>query len=142
MSAAWPPELIDACARAQRVVADKYPKMQRSVVLAVLDAAVAWRDEHGNPAIVRADWAGVMAVLDAVYPAEVFDGSSGDPGPRIVVLMRRVEALTQALRAVLDGIDKGVSGQELCRRRDAARAVLAAGGSERPHMTHVDYDDE
>ena len=37
-------------------------------------------------------WDGVMAFLDREYPPDVFDGSSGDPGPRIVVLMRELRA--------------------------------------------------
>jgi len=37
-------------------------------------------------------WRGLMSLLDEHWPADVFDGSSddGDPGPRIVFLMRQV----------------------------------------------------
>jgi hypothetical protein len=38
-------------------------------------------------------WDGLMEILDEHYPPEVFDGSSGDPGARIVVLLREVDRL-------------------------------------------------
>src|SRR5438445_12570460 len=38
-------------------------------------------------------WAGLMSLLDEHYPAEVFTGSSGDPGPAIVFLTREVNEL-------------------------------------------------
>jgi hypothetical protein len=33
-------------------------------------------------------WPGLLAFLDRVYPESIFTGSSGDQGPRIVVLTR------------------------------------------------------
>jgi hypothetical protein len=39
------------------------------------------------------DWDGLMSILDEHYPADVFDGSSGDTGPRIIVLLREVDRL-------------------------------------------------
>lgn len=44
-------------------------------------------------------WPGMMSVLDEHYPADVFDGSSGDPGSRIVSLVREVDRLKAALAA-------------------------------------------
>lgn len=44
---------------------------------------------------VTKDWHGLMQILHDIYPASVFDGSSGDPGPTIVVLSRRVDMLTK-----------------------------------------------
>jgi hypothetical protein len=38
-------------------------------------------------------WAGLMSLLDEHYPSDAFDGSSGDPGPRIIVLIRECDAL-------------------------------------------------
>lgn len=38
-------------------------------------------------------WQGLMSLLDEHYPPEVFDGSSGDEGPRIVALVREVDWL-------------------------------------------------
>jgi hypothetical protein len=38
-------------------------------------------------------WQGLMSLLDEHYPSEVFDGSSGDDGPRIVSLVREIERL-------------------------------------------------
>ena len=48
MDDAWPPELIEASWRA---LYDGDPRGYTAVKRA-LDAAVAWRDEHGNPAVV------------------------------------------------------------------------------------------
>ncbi len=38
-------------------------------------------------------WDMLMDILDAVYPASVFTGVSGDPGPRIVVKLREIDAI-------------------------------------------------
>ena len=35
-------------------------------------------------------WAGLMSLLDEHYPADVFAGTSGDPGPTIVALLREI----------------------------------------------------
>jgi len=37
-------------------------------------------------------WEGFMSLLDEHYPASIFTGCSGDPGPRIVALVRENEA--------------------------------------------------
>lgn len=56
-------------------------------------------DQAAELATLRAEneqlhtWDGLMSVLDEHYPHDVFDGSSGDEGPRTVVLAR---ALAQA----------------------------------------------
>ena len=47
-------------------------------------------------------WRGLMSLLDEHWPADVFDGSSDDPGARIVFLMRQVDLLRGALVAVRD----------------------------------------
>lgn len=47
-------------------------------------------------------WSGLMSLLDEHYPAEVFDGSSGDLGARIVTLTRALDAVLQA-RATIEG---------------------------------------
>lgn len=36
-------------------------------------------------------WAELMSILDTHYPADIFDGSSGDPGPRLVRLVREID---------------------------------------------------
>lgn len=41
-------------------------------------------------------WHGLMSLLDEHYPADIFDGSSGDPGPRIAVLIREINELRNA----------------------------------------------
>lgn len=42
-------------------------------------------------------WDGLMSILDDHYPADVFDGSSGDPGPRIIVLIREIDRIRVGL---------------------------------------------
>lgn len=44
-------------------------------------------------------WGGLMELLDAHYPPDVAGGSSGDPGPRIVVLTREIERLQNSEEA-------------------------------------------
>jgi hypothetical protein len=41
-------------------------------------------------------WDGLLSTLDTHYPAEVFDGSSGDDGPRMLALMREIDRLRTA----------------------------------------------
>ena len=41
----------------------------------------------------RPSWDDLMAIVDEIYPADVFDGSSGDEGPRTLTLMREIERL-------------------------------------------------
>ena len=58
---------------------------------AAMTARLAACEDH-----VTKDWVGLREILDEVYPSDVFTGLSGDPGPTIVVLTRRlaqVEAL-------------------------------------------------
>jgi hypothetical protein len=45
---------------------------------------------------VRVSWAGLLYILDTVYPVDVFDGSSGDIGPAILVHLRAIEELRRA----------------------------------------------
>lgn len=48
-------------------------------------------------------WADVMAVVDRLYPADVFAGDSGDsgdpgdPGPRVLALLREIDRLKALL---------------------------------------------
>lgn len=42
-------------------------------------------------------WAGLMSLLDTHYPPDLVDGSSGDPGPRTIVLIREVDRLKALL---------------------------------------------
>lgn len=46
-------------------------------------------------------WTWLMAVLDEHYPPELFDGSSGDPGPQIVALAQDVNRLRRRAKNVL-----------------------------------------
>jgi hypothetical protein len=61
------------------------------------DEALKWTEVAGQHAeeIERLhSWAGLMELLDEHWPAEVFDGQSedSDPGPRIVSLIRAIDA--------------------------------------------------
>ena len=58
-------------------------------------------------------WAGLMEALDRLYPPDVVDGSSGDPGPRIVVLCREVERLQAQAQA--DAYTDAESGETIAR---------------------------
>jgi len=45
-------------------------------------------------------WPGIMSVVDKHYPADVFTGASGDPGPTIVALMREITTLRATLELI------------------------------------------
>jgi hypothetical protein len=53
-------------------------------------------------------WRGLMTLLDEHWPADVFDGSSndGDPGPRIVALMRQVDLLRRQVDLLCRELEK------------------------------------
>lgn len=42
--------------------------------------------------VVPATWDGLMAILDAYYPAAVFTGETGDPGAKLVAAIREIHA--------------------------------------------------
>jgi len=74
----------------QRSNIDAYYRELADGVLDVRDAEM----ERLRAEVDRLNsWEGMMSVLDADYPPDVFVGTSGDPGPRIVVLTR---ALSEA----------------------------------------------
>jgi hypothetical protein len=55
-----------------------------------------WPSTHVNAGktveVVPATWDGLMAILDAYYPADVFTGESGDSGAKLVAAIREVHA--------------------------------------------------
>jgi hypothetical protein len=76
-------------------------------------------------------WDGVMRYIDKTYPADIFDGSSGDPGPRIVVLMRengnlarQLDAARTALTAINNTVTAG-RGDAMWRLRTTEYDALA-----------------
>lgn len=69
-------------------------------------------------------WAGLMSLLDEHYPADVMTGESGDPGPRIVALVRELEFALKDNERMLAQHTADVA--ELERLRDAARSVVEA----------------
>ena len=60
----------------------------------VADKAI---DKLVDELLAARSWEGVLAYIDRTYPAEVFTGVSGDPGPRLIALLRRVKALERML---------------------------------------------
>lgn len=64
-------------------------------------------------------WDGLMSLLDEHYPADIFTGSSGDDGPRIIALTREVDRLKaerDRLLAVLERTQNKVA--DLATERD------------------------
>ena len=53
----------------------------------------------------RPSWDDLMAIVDEIYPADVFDGSSGDEGPRTLTLMREIERLRSLITEWADATD-------------------------------------
>ena len=72
-------------------------------------------------------WAGLMSVLDEHYPPDVIDGSSGDPGPRIVVLTRELDKLRAELAAEkvwkVESIPRWADEQMLTRNEELTTQV-------------------
>jgi len=52
----------------------------------VEEAEIAWNERHRS-------WNLLMEWLDEIYPADIFDGSSGDIGPQILVKLREINEL-------------------------------------------------
>lgn len=111
------------------------------------EEALDWMNQQYKETLSRAEraeaeverlhsWAGLMSLLDENYPADIVDGSSGDPGPRTVVLARAVDAeraladeLAEALREALDYVpdyfkQKWPEMQEALAKWEAARQPL------------------
>jgi hypothetical protein len=72
-----------------------------------------------------------MELLDEHWPADIFTGESGDPGPRIVALVRMVDnqqRQIERLRALIEDDNRSlIIGlyDEAVAQRDQARADLA-----------------
>lgn len=85
-------------------------------------------------------WAGLMETLDEHYPADVFTGTSGDKGPRIIALTREVDRLlkkvaewervhAEMLRAIYEAVDPkaaptGRDADEIRARVASVRGVI------------------
>lgn len=81
-------------------------------------------------------WRGLISLLDKHYPPDVFDGSSDDPGPRIIALTREVERL-RAREALLNrrNAENAQTAAEIERERDRLKARLDAVGEVREELT-------
>ena len=61
------------------------------------DRMIPHRELHKIANLARAEierlhsWDGLMSLVDEHYPSDVVDGSSGEPGPRLIVLLREIE---------------------------------------------------
>ena len=62
---------------------------------AAIDEIERLRDEVDTliERLRRPSWDDLMVIVDNIYPADVFDGSSGNEGPRTLTLMREIERL-------------------------------------------------
>lgn len=74
-------------------------------------------------------WAGLMELLDEHWPAEVFDGQSEDSGPRIVSLIRAVDAERASRQAW---------AEEAMRLELADEARHCTGACDCPANVHID----
>jgi hypothetical protein len=63
-------------------------------------------------------WEGLMSLLDEHYPAEVFDGSSGDPGARIVASTREIAQLRANITTKAAAAAKEIDSRQ-CNGLDA-----------------------
>jgi hypothetical protein len=64
-------------------------------------------------------WAGLMSLLDETYPADLFTGVSGDPGPTIIVLIREVDRLRASLTELVE-LKDGPRDKHYRAAKDAA----------------------
>ena len=72
-------------------------------------------------------WPGLLAFLNRVFPESVFDGSSGDQGPRIVVLTRALgRAVAERDKAEAECDRLRTTYLALRQQREADAAVAAS----------------
>lgn len=76
--------------------------------------------------VVPATFHGLLMILDAYYPAQVFTGSSGDVGARLVVLARELTRLREVAQVVLEVCVPDWPGQAPAMAREARTAALDA----------------
>ena len=109
--------------------------------LLLAEAADAAKDlEDAYAASVPADWHGLMRILDAHYPADVFTGESGGVGARLVVALRELDRYRSETEPDDEIVERAARAiHEVYRRaepprptwddwRKAARAALIAAG--------------
>jgi len=58
-------------------------------------------------------WQGFLELLNRKYPADIFDGSSGDPGPLLIVQVRRAESAEATLEELRKAAQRVVDGKML-----------------------------
>jgi hypothetical protein len=110
-----------------------------------LKQALAEQDRLVGQLDALHSWQGLMSLLDEHWPAEIFKGSSGDPGPTIVFLVREVDRLRREVEFEANALEThgewfGVDEPErvcACISDDQASTLAASGAlsSGRPAFT-------
>jgi hypothetical protein len=70
-----------------------------SILTEKLSAAETERDSMRSELARLHSWDGLMELLDEHWPADIFTGESGDPGPRMIVAIREIDRLRSRLAA-------------------------------------------
>jgi len=76
-------------------------------------------------------WDGLMSILDAHYPPDVFTGDSADPGARLIALMREVERLRALMTPPVDPLQVVALGQARLLIAGLTEKVERLGGIEK-----------
>lgn len=86
--------------------------------------------------LVPATWDGLLRILDAHYPADIFvGGDTADPGPRIVALSREVARLRGIEKRAREYATGPGAGQHFTRDREVAyRAARLILGEDTPDV--------
>lgn len=89
----------------KRYISQSFPDDQRAEAIAWAKALSASFRTHGAAlvqAVERAPWDTLVAIATEIcnryYPADIFTGSSGDPGPQLIVALRRCIAADEPRR--------------------------------------------
>jgi hypothetical protein len=89
----------------------------------------AWQDECRD-LLAHVDhlrtWPGLMETVRSHFPEDVFDGSSGDPGPLLVVALREIDRLKGEHNADLACLVATRDAVISAGDRDLAAAIVAA----------------
>lgn len=143
------PEPRDAAIARQRLVIDALvesrlagsagdmTECQAHEVASLVDRAVLWpllRAEHDR----LHSWAGLMSLLDEHWPDAVFRGTSGDPGPTIVFLLRQVDQLkAERARVQVEAVELRESLERMTERSDGWQGDANRYGGELDDLRRI-----
>lgn len=143
------PEPRDAAIARQRLVIDALvesrlagsagdmTECQAHEVASLVDRAVLWpllRAEHDR----LHSWAGLMSLLDGHWPDAVFRGTSGDPGPTIVFLLRQVDQLkAERARVQVEAVELRESLERMTERSDGWQGDANRYGGELDDLRRI-----